>query len=70
VSLGKVESNLKIHSLVDNICVYGRSSENFTVAIVVPDEAKIRALATQFIGKTKVDFSGERLTCVGKNIGF
>ncbi len=27
VSLGKVESNLKIHPLIENICVYGDSGK-------------------------------------------
>jgi long-chain acyl-CoA synthetase len=36
VSLGKVESALKTCPYVDNICVYGESSKNFCVALVVP----------------------------------
>ena len=38
VSLGKVESNLKIHPIVENICLYAESSSNATVALVTPDE--------------------------------
>lgn len=41
VSLGKVESILKIFKLVDNVCVYARPSESHTVAIVTPDESKL-----------------------------
>ena len=34
VSLGKVESNLKIHALIENICVCARPIESFTVALI------------------------------------
>eukprot|EP00093_Oithona_nana_P001045 01045.XXX_2991_4_1 [CDS] Oithona nana genome sequencing. len=34
VSLGKVEAQLKTHHLVENICVYGDSYKNCTVALV------------------------------------
>jgi hypothetical protein len=33
---GKVEAQLKTHPLVENICVYGDSFQNHTVAIMVP----------------------------------
>merc|ERR1712059_106423 len=36
VSLGKVESQLKTHPLVENICVYGDSYKSHTVAVMVP----------------------------------
>lgn len=39
VSLGKVESLLKLHPAVDNICVYAESSKTHSVAIVIPGEA-------------------------------
>ena len=42
VSLGKVESVLKIHTVIENICVCARPSESFTVALIVPDENKIK----------------------------
>jgi len=45
VSLGKVEANLKINPLIENVCLYADSTKNFTVAVVVPDEAKLRELA-------------------------
>ena len=51
VSLGKVESILKIHSLLDNICVYAKSSESFAVAIVVPDEVKLMEFSEKLILK-------------------
>jgi len=31
VSLGKVESNIKINPLIDNICVYGSSNANYGI---------------------------------------
>ncbi|CAH1987078.1 unnamed protein product [Acanthoscelides obtectus] len=36
ISLGKVESSLKTLPLVENLCVYGDSTKNFCVALVVP----------------------------------
>ncbi len=36
VCLGKVESQLKTHPLVENICVYADSFQFNTVAIMVP----------------------------------
>jgi len=51
VSLGKVESILKIHSLLDNICVYAKSSESFAVAVVVPDEVKLMEFSEKLILK-------------------
>ena len=35
VSLGKVESLLKTHPLIDNICVYGDSMESFVICLVI-----------------------------------
>ena len=34
VSLGKVESVLKIHIVVDNICVCARPTESFTIGML------------------------------------
>eukprot|EP00095_Tigriopus_kingsejongensis_P000185 maker-scaffold41_size498431-snap-gene-0.11 protein:Tk00185 transcript:maker-scaffold41_size498431-snap-gene-0.11-mRNA-1 annotation:"Long-chain-fatty-acid--CoA ligase " len=45
VSLGKVESILKTCPLVENICIYGESSENFCVALMVPDQNKLTHMA-------------------------
>ena len=36
VSYGKVESVLKTHGLVENICLYADPSKDFTVAVIVP----------------------------------
>ena len=35
VSLGKVESVLKIHIVVDNICVCARPTESFTIGMLL-----------------------------------
>lgn len=45
VSLGKVETALKSHSLVDNVCVYGSSLSTFTVALIQANEVALRQLA-------------------------
>lgn len=45
VSLGKVEAELKTCPMVDNICVYGDSSKQYTVALVVPNQKQLEDLA-------------------------
>ncbi|XP_042869237.1 long-chain-fatty-acid--CoA ligase 4-like isoform X1 [Penaeus japonicus] len=45
VSLGKVESELKVCPLVENICVYAESSKNNVVAIVSPVQKNLEELA-------------------------
>ncbi|KAL0849640.1 hypothetical protein ABMA28_013897 [Loxostege sticticalis] len=47
VSLGKVEAELKTCALVENICVYGDSSKNYTVALVVPHPQRLGELAAR-----------------------
>jgi len=47
VSLGKVESLLKIHPAVENICVCADSTKNFCVALVVPGQEYLESLASQ-----------------------
>lgn len=47
VSLGKVESELKTCPIVDNICVYGDSSKDYCVALVVPNQQQLTDLATK-----------------------
>lgn len=47
VSLGKVESQLKTCPLVDNICVYGESSKQYCVALVVPNQQHLMELAAK-----------------------
>lgn len=55
ISLGKVESELKTCPVVENCCVYGDSSKNYVVALVVPDRLKLETLA-QKLGITELDF--------------
>lgn len=47
VSLGKVEAQLKTCPLVDNICVYGESSKEHCVALVVPNGSQLSELAAK-----------------------
>jgi len=56
VSLGKVESQLKTHPLVENICVYGDSYQPYTVAVMVPIRNALEKLATE-LGKTYSDYN-------------
>lgn len=55
VSLGKVEAELKTCGVVENICVYGDSSKQFTVALVVPNQKHLEDIA-QKNGVTGVEF--------------
>ncbi|KAI3351948.1 hypothetical protein L3Q82_020764 [Scortum barcoo] len=47
VSLGKVESALKNCSLIDNICAYANSDQNYVISFVVPNQKKMTELAKQ-----------------------
>uniref|UniRef100_A0A8C2A614 long-chain-fatty-acid--CoA ligase n=1 Tax=Cyprinus carpio TaxID=7962 RepID=A0A8C2A614_CYPCA len=47
VSLGKVESALKNCSLVDNICAYANSDQNYVISFIVPNQKKLTALANK-----------------------
>ncbi|TRZ00969.1 hypothetical protein DNTS_021545 [Danionella cerebrum] len=47
VSLGKVESALKNCSIVDNICAYANSDQNYVISFIVPNQKKLTALANQ-----------------------
>ena len=54
VSLGKVESVLKIHNLLETICVIAKPSKSYTIAIIVPKHSALMELALV----TKNDYSG------------
>jgi len=60
VSLNKVESALKLHELVENLCICARPSETFTVALVVPEQVfgalfeKISSLTAYFFFQTQL----------------
>ncbi|KTG45346.1 hypothetical protein cypCar_00002201 [Cyprinus carpio] len=45
VSLGKVESALKDNPLIDNICVYASSDQNYLISFVVPNQKQMTELA-------------------------
>lgn len=47
VSLGKVESALKMCQLIDNICAYANSEQNYVISFVVPNQKKLTELARQ-----------------------
>ena len=55
VSLGKVESELKTCPIVENICVYGDSNKEYTVALVVPSQPHLQDIATR-LGLSGVEF--------------
>lgn len=45
VSLSKVESTLLTHPLVDNVCMYGNSLKHYMIALIVPNEKCLLAVA-------------------------
>lgn len=47
VSLGKVETVLKMSALVDNCCAYADSTRTYTICLIVPNAKKIKSLAQQ-----------------------
>uniref|UniRef100_A0A1B6E8J8 long-chain-fatty-acid--CoA ligase n=1 Tax=Clastoptera arizonana TaxID=38151 RepID=A0A1B6E8J8_9HEMI len=47
VSLGKVEAELKTCPVVENICVYGDASKDYTVALVVPNPSHLANIAAR-----------------------
>lgn len=53
VSLGKVEAELKTCPVVENICVYGDASKDYTVALVVPNPSHLNAIAAR-LGHSEV----------------
>lgn len=47
ISLGKVETTLLTNSAIDNICVYGDSSRDFLIALVVPNKKNFEKMAKE-----------------------
>jgi len=45
ISLGKVEAELKTCPIVENVCIYGDPSQNYVVALIVPDKTRLETLA-------------------------
>lgn len=56
ISLGKVETELKTCPLIDNICVYGNSFQNYLVALIVPNKRQLRTLAKE-LRKQELSFN-------------
>jgi len=67
VSLGKVESQLKTHQLVDNICVYADSQKTHTVALLVPIRDQLEKFAAKEINSDFQSMSFEQL-CEDDNL--
>jgi long-chain acyl-CoA synthetase len=44
VSLGKVESELKTSSLVDNVCVYADPTKLFAVALLTANPEQLKSI--------------------------
>ncbi|XP_037075139.1 long-chain-fatty-acid--CoA ligase 4-like [Pollicipes pollicipes] len=61
VSLGRVESILSTSPLVDNMFVYGESSKNFVIAIVLANAKQLSMLAKEVLGGNAVGRSYEEL---------
>ena len=55
ISLGKVESELKTCPIVDNCCIYGDAMQNYVVALIVPVQDRLEALAEKH-GVTGLSF--------------
>lgn len=52
VSLGKVEAVLKVHPLVENVCIYADSSQSATIAIIIPDALHLSKIQTAGVDLT------------------
>jgi len=55
VSLGKVETELKTCPVVENICVYGDPTKQYTVALVVPNPSQLAGLGSR-LGLNSLNF--------------
>jgi long-chain acyl-CoA synthetase len=55
VSLGKVETELKTCPVVENICVYGDPTKQYTVALVVPNPSQLVSLGSR-LGLNSLNF--------------
>ena len=47
VSLSKVENEIKMHPIVDMVCVYADPTKTATIAFIIPDDAKLCEFANQ-----------------------
>jgi len=55
VSLGKVETELKTCPVVENICVCGDATKQYTVALVVPNPSQLASLGSR-LGLNSLNF--------------
>ncbi|KAH7638396.1 long-chain-fatty-acid-coa ligase-like protein 2 [Dermatophagoides farinae] len=55
ISLGKVETELKVFSYVENICIYGDSMHTYVIALISPSRANLARLA-QEMNKSNLSF--------------
>lgn len=71
VSLGKVESQLKTCPIVDNICIYGNSFHEYTIALVVPNRQHLMDIAKKLNIEDINEMSSEKLftiKCLEKSV--
>ena len=61
VSLGRVETILSTSPFVDNLFVYGESSQNFVIAVVVANVKQLALLAREVLGAAAEGTSHEQL---------
>ena len=61
VSLGRVETILSTSPFVDNLFVYGESSQNFVIAVVVANVKQLALLAREVLGAGAEGKSHEQL---------
>ncbi|KAG8188867.1 hypothetical protein JTE90_018273 [Oedothorax gibbosus] len=55
VALGKVEAELKTCPLIENACVVGSGLHTYLIALVIPNQSQLRAMAKE-IGKGHLSF--------------
>ncbi|CAG2178123.1 unnamed protein product, partial [Oppiella nova] len=56
ISLGKIEAELKSCPFVDNICCYGNSFQTYLIALIVPNEKQMQALAQRLAKPARLTF--------------
>ena len=64
VSLGRIETTLLTNPNVDNICVYGNGERDYLVALIVPNQKNLEALAE----KNGVNESKWEKLCANKTV--
>ncbi|PAA91233.1 hypothetical protein BOX15_Mlig030601g1 [Macrostomum lignano] len=67
ISLGKVETALGVSAFVEQLCVYGDSFKDHTVAIVVPKKTQVMQLAEKLGISGDTDATGDSYESLLKN---